>query len=276
MKLFRWRGPSDSDPLAGTPFVRTGVLYRAGRYAEAEAEARSVAAGPFRPRDEVYGPVALGIAALAASAQGRHADAVTMYDELLPVFVGTFGAEHMQTLKLRADRAQALGDLGRHGDCEAECAAVAQLADRIAGPDMQFVATVARNGKIYALTALGRHPEAEALARQALATHREPDRLRLVLRLALADSLSRQNRHTEALAEVHRADVLRRSLSQEQYLPATGSIELAGAGALFGLGRGTEARPRAAAAYNACLAAFDPDHPRTAKAKALLDRIDGA
>ncbi|MCY0924109.1 tetratricopeptide repeat protein [Streptomyces sp. H27-G5] len=276
MKLFRWGGRSESGPMAGTPFARTSVLYRAGRYAEMEAEARSVAVGPFRARDKAFGPLALGIAVVAVSAQGRYADALTMYDELLPVFVNAFGAEHIHTLKLRADRAQVLGGLGRYGECEAECAAVAHLADHNVGPDAPFVATLAREGQIHALNALGRHPEAEALARRTLAAHRESDRLRLVLRLSLADSLSGQDRHTEALAEVQRADVLHHNLPPEQRRPETGSIELAAAAALFGLGRGAEARLRASAAYDACLAVRGPDHLRTAKIKALLDRIDVA
>jgi hypothetical protein len=46
--------------------------------------------------------------------------------------------------------------------------------------------------------------------------------------------------------------------------------------ALLGLGRGTEARTRAAAAHDACLAAFGPQHHRTVEAGELLDRINGA
>ncbi|MEU4356285.1 tetratricopeptide repeat protein [Streptomyces virginiae] len=166
------------------------TLYQAGRYAEAEAEARSVAAARSRSRNDTYAPLALGIAALAAGAQGRHADAVTTYDALLPVAGRIFGAEHPQTLKLRSDRAQALTSLARHAECEAECAAVARIAARGTGPDMPLIATAARNGQIYALTALGRHPQAEALAREALAAHRAPDRFTLVLRLGLARSLN--------------------------------------------------------------------------------------
>ncbi|APU38477.1 MULTISPECIES: hypothetical protein [unclassified Streptomyces] len=138
------------------------ALYQAGRYAEAEAEARSVAARS-RSRSDTYAPLALAIAALAAGARGRHADAVSTYDALLPVAGRIFGAEHPQTLKLRSDRAQALTSLARYAECEAECAAVARIAARGAGPDMPLIATAARNGQIYALTALGRHPEAEAL-----------------------------------------------------------------------------------------------------------------
>lgn len=252
------------------------ALYQAGRYAEAEAEARSVAAARSGSRDDTYGPLALGIAALAAGAQGRHADAVGMYDALVPVFRRIFGAEHPQTLRLRSDRAQALSVLGRYAECEAECAAVAVAAGSGTGPDMAFVMTGARNGQIYALTELGRYAEAEALARQAIATHREPDRFRLVLRLGLARSLSGQGRHAEALAEAQRADVLRGSLPQEHCRAETGAVELAAATALLGLGRGAEAQPRATAAYEACLAVFGPDHHRTRRARTLVDGITGS
>ncbi|MFE9928082.1 tetratricopeptide repeat protein [Streptomyces sp. NPDC005533] len=252
------------------------ALYQAGRYAEAEAEARSVAAARSGSRDDTYAPLALGIAALAAGAQGRHGDAVTTYDALLPVFGRIFGAEHAQTLKLRSDRAQAIAALGRHAECEAECAAVARVAARGRGADMALITTAARNGQVFALTALGRHAEAEALACEALAAHRVPDRFTVVLRLGLARSLNGQDRHEEALAEAKRADELRRSLPQEQRRSETGAVELAMATALLGLGRGTEARPLAAAAQSACVAAFGPDHRRTAEAEALLDRIDSA
>ncbi|GLW03415.1 hypothetical protein Slala05_70450 [Streptomyces lavendulae subsp. lavendulae] len=251
------------------------ALYQAGRYAEAEAEARSVAAARSGQRDDTYAPLALGIAALAAGAQGRHADAVTTYDALLPVFGRIFGAEQPQTLKLRSDRAQALSSLARYAECEAECAAVARVAARGTGPDMPLIATAARNGQVYALTALGRHPEAEALAREALAAHRVPDRFTLVLRLALVRSLNGQDRHEEALAEAERADELRRRLPQEQHRPEIGAVELAMATALHGLGRDAEARRLGRAAQDACRAAFGPDHRRTAEAEALLDRIDG-
>ncbi|MFH8805528.1 hypothetical protein ACH4F6_39310 [Streptomyces sp. NPDC017936] len=141
---------------------------------------------------------------------------------------------------------------------------------------MPLIAAAARNGLIFALNARGRHPQAEALAREALAVHRVPDRFSLVLRLGLARSLNGQARHEEALAEAERADELRRSLPGEQGRSETGAVELAVATALLGLGRGSEARLRAGAAHEACLAAFGPDHRRTFEAWALLDRIDSA
>jgi tetratricopeptide (TPR) repeat protein len=256
--------------------ARATALYKAGRYAEAETEARAVAAARSRPRDDVFAPLALGMAALATGAQGRHAEACAGYDALLPVFGRIYGAEHPLTLKLRSDRAQTLSALSRHAECEAECAAVARAATRGTAPEMPLIAAAARNGQVYALTAQGRHAEGEALAREALAAHRIPDRLTLVLRLGLARSLNGRSRHEEALAEAERADELRRGLRDEECRPETGAVELAVATALLGLDRGTEARTRAAAAHDACLAAFGPDHRRTVEARALLDRIDGA
>ncbi|WP_432167923.1 tetratricopeptide repeat protein [Streptomyces sp. bgisy031] len=275
MRLFRTRGrKGDARQLPSPPVSQAVALYKAGQYAEAEAEARAVARS--LPRADSYAPLALSIAALATGAQGRHADAVATYDEALPTFGRIFGVHHWQTLKLRSDRAQELAALGRHAECEAECAAVARTADRGAGPEMQELAAATRNGLVFALNAQGRHPEAEALARKALAAHPEPDRLSLVLRLGLARSLNGQARHQEAMAEADRADDLRRSLPEEHRRPETGAVELAVATALLGLRRGTEARLRAAAAHDACLASFGPDHRRTVEARVLLDRIDSA
>lgn len=276
MKLFRPRGRNDAGQMVGSPLAQAMVLYRAGRYAEAEAEARAVAEGRSRTRDDPYAPLALSIAALAMGAQGRHAEELAGYDAVLPVFGRIFGAEHPQTLKLRSDRAQSLSALARHAECEAECAAVARAAIRGTGPEMPLITAAARNGLIYAVNAQGRHPEAEALAREALAAYLVPDRFTLVLRLGLARSLNGQARHEEALAEAERADELRRSLPEEQRRAETGAVELTVATALLGLGRATEARTRAAAAHDACLATFGPDHRRTAEARALLDCSDGS
>ncbi|MEU1595744.1 tetratricopeptide repeat protein [Streptomyces sp. NPDC005708] len=214
MRLFRPRGRDDAEQNTRSPLAQATALYKAGRHAEAEAEARAVAAARSRPRDDVFAPLALGMAALATGAQGRNAEACAGYDALLPVFGRIYGAEHPLTLKLRSDRAQTLSALSRHAECEAECAAVARAATRGTAPEMPLIAAAARNGQVYALTAQGRHTEGEALAREALAAHRIPDRLTLVLRLGLARSLNGQARHDEALAEAERADELRRGLPE--------------------------------------------------------------
>lgn len=268
MRLFRSRAKRTTEP----PVSRAMALYMAGRYAEAVTEARIVARS--LPHDDTYTPLALSITANATGAQGRHADALAIYDEVLPTVGKSFGADHWQTLKLRSDRAQTLAELGRYAECEAECAAVAQTASGGTG-ELQNVVRAASNGLVFALSAQERHSEAEARARQTLAAYPEPDRLTLALRIGLARSLNGQARYEEAFAEAERARALRRSLPAEGS-PATGAIELAIATALLGLRRGTEARLQAAAARDACLASFGPDHRRTVEAQALLDQIDGA
>jgi tetratricopeptide (TPR) repeat protein len=259
-----------------SPLDEAVALYVAGRYAAAESAARDVAAArSWRPGDP-HVPMALSVAAMAMGAQGRHAEAVAAYDAVLPDFARVFGAEGPQTLKLRSDRAQSTASLGRHEECERECAAVVLAATRGAGPEMALVADAARNGLIFALNGQGHHVEAEKAAREALSAQREPDRLGLVLRLGLARSLNGQARHEDALAEAERAGALRRGLPEEEHRPETGAVELAVATALLGLGRTGEARLQAATAYDACLAAFGPAHRRTEEAQALLDTIDAA
>ncbi|MFR9799568.1 tetratricopeptide repeat protein [Streptomyces sp. MS06] len=276
MKLFGRRGRKEGAEQKVRPSLADAVdLYRAGHYAEAEAAARAVASFRSWPREEA--PQALSIAAMATGAQGRHAEAADAYDALLPVFGRIFGAEHPQTLRLRSNRAQVLAVLSRHTECEAECTALARAAARGRGRGMRLIAMAAQNGLIYALNGQGRHLEAETLAREALAGHRGPDRFILGLRLGLARSLNGQARHEEALAEAQRADGLHRNLPEDQRRPEVGAVELAMATSLRGLGRGTEARTWAAAAYDGCLVVFGQDHYRTTEARALLDRIlDGA
>jgi tetratricopeptide (TPR) repeat protein len=273
MKLFRSRGRNDDGQMTRPTLAQALALYEAGRYAEAEAVARVMASAGSWPREEA--PRALSIAAAAMGAQGSYDEALATYDELLPVFGRLFGASHPETLALRSNRAQTLTALGRHAESEAECMALARAAAR-GGLQMRMLAAAARNGLIYALNGQGRHPEAEALARDALAAHRLPGRFALVLRLGLARSLNGMGRHEEALAEAEHADELRRSLPEQECRPETGAVELALATALLGLGRSTEARTLAATAHHGCLAAFGPDHRRTAEALALFERIDGS
>jgi tetratricopeptide (TPR) repeat protein len=274
VKLFKGRGRHEPAAPPSTPLDKVVALFKAGRYAEAEAEARAVAAAQAWQSRDTVGPAALSLAAMAIGSQGRHAEALAEYDALLPVFGETYGAEHLLTLKLRSDRAQTLIRLGRHAESAAECAAVARTASQAAGRDMQTLTAAARNGLAFALNAQGRHAEGEAVAREALAAFHDPGRVSLTLRLALARSLEGQARHEEALAETERAEVLRRDLG-DGAAPETGAVEVVRAIVLLGQGRNTEARALAAAAHQACRAAFGPGHGRTTEARELLDRIDG-
>jgi tetratricopeptide (TPR) repeat protein len=219
--------------------------------------------------------MALELAAVAVEAQGRHAEAAAEYDALLPVFGRAFGAEHLRTLALRMNRAQTLAGLGRHAEGEAEFAAVARAASRGTGPQTARLAAAARNGQVFALNGQGRYAEAERVAREALAAYHGHDRISGVLQVNLSRSLSGRARYEEALATAERADTPRRNLSEQGAALETGAVELALATALLGLDRIAEARVRATAAHEACLATFGPDHRRTVEARELLARIDG-
>ncbi|MGA5900127.1 hypothetical protein [Streptomyces venetus] len=154
----------------------------------------------------------------------------------------------------------------------------AEAAGRGTGPHMSFLAAAARNELVFALNAQGRHKEVEALAREALAAHGVRDRASLVLRLGLARSLNGQARHEDALAEARGADKLYRALPDRERHPVTGAAELAFATALLGLRRAPDARHKAAAAHDACLASFGrttaaPSKPeRCSSASTALDR----
>ncbi|MGN5630630.1 tetratricopeptide repeat protein [Streptomyces sp. AC154] len=269
MQFFRSRGRRTHTPSVS----RAVALHQAGRFAEAEAEARAVVRS--RPGDDTELPLALTVTAIAIGAQGRHAEALAAHEEALPVFGRIFGDGHWQTLKVRSDRAQQLASLGRYAECEAECAAVVRAAMRGTDPELRIVAAAASNGEVFALNGQGRHVEAEARVRTALAAHREPDRMSLVLQLGLVRSLNGQARYEEALAEAAGAEALERGLPAEGRGQDAGSVELVAATALLGLGRDAEARVRAVSAHDACLAALGPDHRRTTEARALLDRFGG-
>ncbi|MFI0722950.1 tetratricopeptide repeat protein [Streptomyces sp. NPDC021224] len=274
MTIFRpkSRGAAGQGVLAMPELARAAAFYQAGRYAEAEAEARTVAAARNWPPEDA--PMALGLAALAVNAQGRHADALAAYDDLVPRFRKIFGARHAQTLILRSNRAQVLTALSRHAEAEAECADIARAAARGKGPEMPNITVAARNGQVYALNSQGRHAEAEAVVRAALAVPGVPAQFTLSLTLGLARSLNGQGRHAEGLVEAERAAA--QYADQAAQRSIAGAVELATANALLGLDRATEARAQASAGHEACLAAFGPDHYRTVEARELLARIDEA
>ncbi len=262
------------------------ALERHGRHTEAETEARSVATRRSRRGDEVGAALALKLAANAVNAQGRHAEALTEFDVLLPVFVGAFGTDGLQTLALRLDRAHTLALVARYAEAEAECAVVARTTDRGEDLSMALLTVSARHGLVYALNGRDRYAEAEALASETIASQalrsglltapRLMGPLYAILRLGLARSLTGLGRHEEALAEAERADELRRDLADGTGNRANGAGALIEATALLGLGRAREARVRAAAAHAEAAATFGTHHFRVAEARALLARIDGS
>ncbi|KJY26734.1 hypothetical protein VR44_29280, partial [Streptomyces katrae] len=99
MAFFRSRDRRDNTQRADDLLAGARALYEAGRHAEAEAEARSVAAAVGRHPDDLAVPMAVSIAALAASAQGRHEEALAE----------TKSAGVLDRAFTRAERAQETG-----------------------------------------------------------------------------------------------------------------------------------------------------------------------
>ncbi|MFI0263991.1 tetratricopeptide repeat protein [Streptomyces sp. NPDC017056] len=290
MNLLQWCGRGDAQrqkKRSRAALAPARALDRDGRHAEAEAEARSVAVARSRRRDKAGAALALGLAARAVNSQGRHAEALTEFDAVLPVFVEVFGADDFDTLNLRVQRAHALALVTRYAESEAECAAVARIADRgrSVDPAMTILAGTARHGLIYALCGQERYAEAEVLACEtlafrafrygALADLGVMEELQEMLRLGLARSLNGQGRHEQALTEVVRAEAARRGLPGGPGNTGSGAGALIEATALLALGRRNEARARATAAHDAALAAFGSHYFRVAEARVLLARIDG-
>ncbi|MFJ8214008.1 tetratricopeptide repeat protein [Streptomyces sp. NPDC096033] len=273
MAFFRSRDRRENTQRADDLLAGARALYEAGRLAEAEAEARSVAAAMGRHPDDLAVPMAVSIAALAASGQGRHAEALAVYDERLPVTSEAFGEAHRVTLKLRLGRAEVLNQLGRPEEAAYECGDVAAVAGRAGLP---YVAMDALTLQIRAFEMLGDFAAVEELARGVLGAHDGFDRYTVRVRFSLAFALNVLGRHEEALAVTKSAGVLDRAFTRAERAQETGLADLNEAMALFGLDRAAEARPRASACYQECLAAFGADHLRTVQARALLDRIDGA
>ncbi|MEU7153527.1 tetratricopeptide repeat protein [Streptomyces sp. NPDC045456] len=289
MNLLRWRrrdGAQRQRQRCRSALAPAQAMDRAGRHAEAEAEARSLAEARSRRRDKVGSALALCLAAKAMNSQGRHAEALAEYDAVLPVFVEAFGSDDFDTLNLRVQRAHALALVARYAEAETECAAVARIVDRgrDADPGLTILAGTARHGLIHVLNAQEHYAEAEALASETLALRafrygpladpRVTGELQGVLRLGLARSLNGQRRHDEALTEVAHAKELRRNAPDGPGNSGSGAAGLIEATALLGLGRKSEARACATAAYDAALAAFGMHHFRVAEARTLLGRID--
>ncbi len=91
MKFFRIRGRNSAGRTTSTPVDRAHALYKAGRYAEAVAEARAVARS--LPGEDTYAPLALSImrtrrAPRAVTPSSR------LYDDVLPGVGRIFGAGH--------------------------------------------------------------------------------------------------------------------------------------------------------------------------------------
>ncbi|MFI8392303.1 hypothetical protein [Streptomyces sp. NPDC085540] len=178
------------------------------------------------------------------------------------------GADRLLLLRARMFRAWVLIDEGRPAEAEAEAEAVLRVLTRTMYVtnvwELELIALVCMGD---VLCALGRHEEAETIARGHLP--RAEGYLEFGLRLLLLHSLSGQGRHEEALAESGR--------HHPESSPAdSGAHELATATALHGLGRHDEAKAQAQRAMTACERYLHPHHQRVGEVRALLARMASA
>ncbi|MFE5675508.1 tetratricopeptide repeat protein [Streptomyces erythrochromogenes] len=172
------------------------------------------------------------------------------------------GEDRLLQLRARVVRAGVLIDEGRPAEAEAEADAVLQVLTRtMYVTDVWQLELDALVCMGQALCALGRHEEAETIARGHLP--RADGYLVNEMHLLLLHSLSGQGRHEEALAVPHRH-------SPELFPAYAGAHELATAVALHGLGRHKEAVEEARRALSACERHLHPDHPRMGEIRALL------
>ncbi|WP_405445343.1 hypothetical protein [Streptomyces erythrochromogenes] len=176
--------------------------------------------------------------------------------EQLPV------ASRRLLLKARLLRAWVLIDEGRPAEAEPEAEAVVRALTRTMYVtdvwELELSALVCMGD---VLCALGRHEEAETIARGHLP--RAEGDLAAGLHVLLLRSLSGQGRHEEALAESGRP-------CPEPSPADAGAHELATALALHGLGRHDAAREEARRALTACERHLHPRHARVGEIRELL------
>ncbi|HET6857744.1 MAG TPA: tetratricopeptide repeat protein [Streptomyces sp.] len=242
-------------------------LLESGRFEQAEAEARALAAS-LRARGGDPGLVlwlARSLAAGAAIAQGRGPELLPELETLIAELEQTVGADRQLLLVVRSNRVSVLVQQDRHAEAEAEARDILRGTTRIAHlAKMWRVELNALTKLAAALNGQGRYVEAEVIARGNLPRADGP--IAAFLHCALVRSLNGQGRYEEALAEARR------------YTPAggraaTGALEIVTAGALHGLGRRAEAEAIARQALTVCEEALPPADPRIGEARALLTRL---
>ncbi|MET7322546.1 hypothetical protein [Streptomyces sp. NPDC005549] len=256
------------DSQWGKTFARLRTMAREGRYEEAEAEARALAALPRRPwRRRPPHWEARVLATGTAVMHGRTAEALDELDTLIAELEPVGLNSQMLRLIARGNRVVALSGLRRYAEAETEANGILRELNRIAHRAPVAALEINTLGHLaVVLCGLARHEEAEAVARGNLPRTDGP--AVAVLHATLARSLNGQGRHEEALAEV------RRSLPRPPRY-AAGYLDLVTAEALHGLGRRTEADDAVRRALADCERRLHPAHPRTGEARALLARITG-
>ncbi|MFJ8080747.1 tetratricopeptide repeat protein [Streptomyces sp. NPDC096205] len=246
-------------------------LAKEDRFEEAEAEARACEAGARRlwlhRRRRAVTWYAKTTATAVACAHGRGDDMLPEMEALIAELDGTTGSVRTLQLLVRNNRAAVLGWQGRHAEAEAESQALLRELSRLKHLTKVWTLELSvLDGLAEALCGLGRHEEAERIARGNLPRAEGRDGAETALHCTLVRSLNGQGRYTEALAEARR-------FTPKQERGHTGKLDLVTAAALQGLGRHAEAEATARRALADCETRLHPSHPRIREARTLLARI---
>ncbi|MGW0086742.1 tetratricopeptide repeat protein [Streptomyces sp. NPDC003393] len=249
---------------------RLEELFKDGRYEEAEAGARAIAARAGRLRRRAWrlavGWGARSLATAAACAQGRGTQVLAELESLTAELEERMsGSGRALLMMVRSNRMLVLNSERRYAEAEAEGLDILRGLTRIKHlTSVSHIELCVLDNLVDALCGQDRHEEAEAVARGNLP--RAEGGTLAALHCGLVISLNGQGRYQEALTEARRFVPRRdRSLS--------GRLGMGTAVALHGLGRRTEAEAAAREALDDCERFLHPDHSRIREAGALLARI---
>jgi tetratricopeptide (TPR) repeat protein len=246
-------------------------LAKEDRFEEAEAEARACEAGAprlwGRGRRTALTWYARTTATAVACAHGRGTEVLAEMEALIAELDGAPPPVRTLRLLVRNNRAAVLNWQGRYAEAEAEAQAMLRELAHLKHLEKVWQLELSvLDGLAESLCGLGRHEEAEAIARGNLPRAQGVDGAEAALHSTLVRSLNGQGRYTEALTEARR-------LHPERERGHTGRLDLATAGALLGLGRRAEAAEAARRALADCETHLHPAHPRLEEARTLLGRI---
>jgi non-specific serine/threonine protein kinase/serine/threonine-protein kinase len=199
----------------GETYTKLGLYEQAGRHAARSAEIRERALGAEHP-DTLSSKALEGV---VSSAQGRYAEAETLFRETLEMRRRVLGNEHPDTLESMYALATTYGRQERYAEAETLVRETLEIQRRVLGeehPDtLRSMGTVAT-----ACNVQGRYREAETLSHEVLALQRRvlgeehPDTL--LTRQNLAHVYGMQGRYAEAEAICWEVlEITRRLLGEE-------------------------------------------------------------
>jgi hypothetical protein len=120
------------------------------------------------PEEDVHRLDAANNLARALDNQGKHAEAETIYRDVLAVMRRVLGPEHPDTFVIANNLANALSDQGKHTEALTMCRELLVARRRVLGPEHPDALTTAGN-LASALSDQGKHTEALTIYREVLA-----------------------------------------------------------------------------------------------------------